>query len=403
MEDTNEFFAGILGIADPWTVAGVERDEAGGQVVLEVEFDRSRAGDLGGHLHGYVDREWRHLDTCQYRTVIRARVPRVKRPDGTTAEVEVPWADRFSRVTRLLEARALEVLGEARSHSSAARLLGMGEGQLDRIMARAVERGLARREEEAIAHVGMDEKAARRGHRYVTVVTDIGRGVVVDLVEGRDGEAASSAWKCLSPRQRDSVEAVAMDMWPAYMKAAEIWVPDADAVHDRFHVAKHLGEAVDAVRKAEHRALMKQGDDTLKGMKYSFLRRFDDLRRAPASFNAVRRSALSTAKAWAYKETFDRFWSYVSLPWAEKFFQSWFRSAIHTKLEPVKKVARMLKKHLPGLLAYVRHRITNATAEGINSKIQMLKSNARGLPKFRTLRIRVLFHCGGLDLSPHTI
>ena len=281
----------------------------------------------------------------------------------------------------------MEVLGEARSHSSAARLLGMGEGQLDRIMARAVERGLARREEEAIAHVGMDEKAARRGQRYVTVATDIGRGVVVDLVEGRDGEAASSAWKCLSPRQRDSVEAVAMDMWPAYMKAAEIRVPDADAVHDCFHVAKHPGEAVDAVRKAGHRALMKQGDDTLKGMKYSFLRR----------------SALSTAKAWAYKESFDRFWSYVSLPWAEKFFQSWFRSAIHTKLEPVKKVARMLKKHLPGLLAYVRHRITNATAEGINAKIQMLKSNARGLPKFRTLRIRVLFHCGGLDLSPHTI
>ncbi|MDF2377271.1 MAG: transposase, partial [Verrucomicrobiales bacterium] len=97
----------------------------------------------------------------------------------------------------------------------------------------------------------------------------------------------------------------------------------------------------------------------------------------------------------------------INYEWSKKAiapqFQSWFQSAIHTKLEPVKKVARMLKKHLPGLLAYVRHRITNATAEGINSKIQMLKSNARGLPKFRTLRIRVLFHCGGLDLSPHTI
>lgn len=403
MEDTNEFFAGVLGIDDPWKVVGVERDETCGKVVVLLEFDRSAAGDIAGHIHGYVEREWRHLDTCQYKTFIRTRVPRVKRSDGTTAEVEVPWAERFARVTRLLEARALEVLKEARSHSSAARLLSMGEGQLDRIMERAVARGLARRKDEDIVHAGMDEKAARRGHRYVTVLTDIGRGVVVDLVEGRDGEATSSIWKCLTPRQRDSVEAVAMDMWPAYMKAAKVWVPDADIVHDRFHVAKHLGEAVDAVRKAEHRALMKQGDDRLKGMKYSLLRRFDDLRRAPATFNAVRRSTLLTAKAWAYKEAFDRFWSYVSSPWAEKFFQHWYRSAIHTKLEPVKKIARMLKKHLPGLLAYARHRITNATAEGINSKIQMLKSNARGLPKFLTLRIRVLFHCGGLDLSPHTV
>lgn len=403
MEDTKEFFAGVLGIAAPWKVAGVERDEAAGKITVEVCFERALAGDLGGHLHGYVEREWRHLDTCQYKTFIRARVPRVKRPDGTTAELEVPWAERFARVTRMMEAHVIEVLREARSHASAARLLGMGEGRLDRIMARAVQRGLARREETPTAHLGIDEKAARRGHRYVSVLTDIERGMVIDLVEGRDGDAASALWKCLTPSQRDSVEAVAMDMWPAYMKSAQIWVPDAEIVHDHFHVAKHLGEAVDAVRKAEHRALAKDGNDILKGTKYQWLRRFGDLRKAPAAFREICRSALETAKAWGYKEAFGHFWRYLSEAWAEKFFHRWYRSAIHTRLEPLKKVARMLKKHLPGLLAYVRHRITNATAEGINSRIQMLKSAARGLPTFRTLRVRVLFHCGGLDLSPHTV
>ena len=401
MEDT-ELFAGILGLTSPWRVVGVERDEAALCIVVDVRFVRSEAGDLCGHLHGYVEREWRHLDTCQYRTVVRARVPRVKSPDGKTTEVEVPWADRFSRITRMMEAQAIEVLKAARSHSSAARLLNMGEGQLDRVMARAVERGMAKREEEQIKHIGLDEKAMRKGHRYVSILNDISCGVVIDLVEGRDGEAAGKLWKCLSANQRDSVEAVAMDMWPAYMNAAAAYVPDADVVHDRFHIAKHLGDAVDAVRRAENRALMKEGDDALKGTKWHWIRRFGDLRSAPAAFKKLYSSSLKTAKAWGYKELFDQFWGYLSEAWAEKFFKSWYYRVIHTKLEPLKKVARMLKKHLPGILAYVRHRITNATAEGLNSKIQNLRSNARGLPKFETFRIRVLFHCGGLDLSTHT-
>ena len=207
----------------------------------------------------------------------------------------------------------------------------------------------------------------------------------------------------LSAGQRDSVEAVAMDMWPAYMRAAEAHAPDDAIVHDRFHVAKYLGGAVDVVRKAEHRRLTAAGDDTLKGTKYGWQRRWDDRRKITGGFREVYRMVLQTAKAWGYKETFDKFWAYTSESWAEKFFAAWYRSAIHTNMAPLKKVARILKKHLPGLLAYVRHKITNATAEGLNSKIQTIRANARGLPKFETLRIRVLFHCGALDLSSHTV
>lgn len=404
MEDTNEFFAGVLGVLSPWSVSHVERDEEAGKVVVEVVFDRSKAEDVEGHLHGYVDRIWRHLDTCQYQTFIRARVPRFKRADGTTSEVSVPWADRFSRVTRMMEAHAIEVIKASRSHTSAAKLLRLGPGQLDRIMERAVGRGMARRESLALPHVGMDEKAMRRGHRYVSVLTDIERGRVLDLVEGRKKEDAGRLWKTLSENQLKTIEAVAVDMWPAYLNSAGIHVPDADVVHDRFHVAKYLGEAVDAVRKLEHRRLLAVGDTTLTGTKYGWLRRWDDLRVSSASgFRAVYKLALETAKAWRYKESFDAFWAYSSEAWAKKFFDGWYRSVVHTKLTPMKKVAKTLKRHLPGLLAYTRHRITNATAEGLNSKIQNLRTNARGLPKFETFRIRVLFHCGKLDLSPHTV
>lgn len=402
MEDSNELFAGILEISPPWSVTLVKRDEEACKVTVVLKFDRSKAGDLGGQIHGYVEREWRHLDTCQYKTYIQARVPRIKAADGSTAEVAVPWAERFSRVTNRMEAHAVRVLRGAQSHRSASKILGLGEGQLDRIMDRAVRRGLARRDERPIPHVGVDEKAMRRGHRYVSILTDIRQGRVLDLVEGRDGKAADNLWKCLSLSQLESVEAVALDMWPAYMKAVTENLPQADIVHDRFHISKHLGEAVDKVRKAEHRDLLKEGNEALKGSKYQWLKGFSDLRKVPASFKELYRSALNTAKAWSYKELFNCFWSYRSEKWAIKFFHRWYRSAIHTKLRPIKVVAKMLKRHLRGLIAYIRHGITNAAAEGLNSKIQVLRTNARGLPKFETFRTRVLFHCGGLDLSPHT-
>ena len=358
------------------------------------------AGQAGGYLHGFVRRRWRHLDSCQFRTVVEADVPRVRFADGHTEEVAVSWAERFSRVTKMMEIHIIEVLQMASSHSAAANHLGMSRGQLDRIMKRAVSRGLARRKESDIPHVGLDEKAMRRGHRYVSVMTDIHRGVVIDLVEGRTIEATDELWGCLTSAQRVSVEAVAMDMWPAYMASTWTWAPNADVVHDRFHVASHLGKAVDTVRKREHKKLTGTGDDSLKGTKYRWLRRWSDLRSAPTDFRMIYRSALETAKAWGYKEAFDHFWDYVSETWAQKFFESWYRRVIRTSMEPMKRVARMLKKHLPGLLAYTRHRITNATAEGLNSKIQTIRNNARGLPKFETFRIRVLFHCGGLELNP---
>jgi transposase len=120
-------------------------------------------------------------------------------------------------------------------------------------------------------------------------------------------------------------------------------------------------------------------------------------------FGTLRSSTLKTARAWAIVETFARFWSYVSPTWATKFFNRWYAWAIRSRLEPIKKVARMLKAHLPNILTYLKHRITNALTEGFNSKIQWIKSTARGFANRDNFRIAILFHCGGLDLYPHKL
>ena len=185
------------------------------------------------------------------------------------------------------------------------------------------------------------------------------------------------------------------------MTAAKTMVPDADIVHDRFHVAGYLNKGVDSVRKQENRELVDADDKQLVGTKYDWLRRHDDFRsKSAASIKELSQRPLETAKAWGYKEWFDHFWTYSSRTWALKFFNQWYRSVIHTKLEPMKKAARTLKNHLKGLLAYSKHRITNAVAEGLNSKIQSIRSSARGLPNFQKFRIRVLFFCGKLSLHP---
>jgi transposase len=123
--------------------------------------------------------------------------------------------------------------------------------------------------------------------------------------------AAVSLLETLTPAQRISVKVVAMDMWPAYMSAARQCMPQADIVHDKFHVSKYLGEAVDAVRRQEHRKLSQAGTSPLKGSKWAWLRKYLDGRSAEAvSFRALNQLNLKTSRAWRIKENFSQFWSY---------------------------------------------------------------------------------------------
>ncbi len=405
MKDT-DLYQQVLGLDKPWQVREVKLELAAKRVTVIIECDRGvRWGDPAdgsrAHIHGWTKRQWRHLDTCQFETVLEAEVPSVKYADGRVEEVAVPWAERYSRVSKLMEAFVIRVLEAASSVQEAATLLGMGWEQVNRIMKRAVERGLERREAGEIEHLGIDEKSIARGHKYATVLNDLSGARVWEVVEGRKQVDADGVWDSLTKDQREGVQAIAMDMWPAFENSAGEALPNAKIVHDKFHVSKHRNEAVDKVRKAEHRKLMAQGDDTLKGSKYEWMRNHPDMRKAEAaSFRELHKINLKTSRAWRLKETFSGFWDYSYAGAAEKFFKEWYGKAIRSQLEPVKAVARMLKTHLPELLNYLSHRITNAMSEGFNSLIQNIKANARGLPNFANFRIRILFYCAKLDMTP---
>jgi transposase len=401
-----EFYGQSLELKAPWKVSDVVIDGEARQVRIRVEC---AAGEVWGdpetneraEIKDWEERTWRHLDTCQYETIISARVPRLLLKSGRTLTVSVPWATPRGRFTLSFEAHVIALLQQCRTVRGAARMARITEDAADGVMRRAVERGLRRRQLEPPSLLGFDEKAICKGHRYATILTDVGNGCVIDLVEERTTQAALRLLGQLPEGSARSIQAVAMDMWPAYMGAVDQALPEAAIVFDKFHLKKHLNEAVDKVRRQEHRQLSAAGNLSLTGTKYLWLRRHEDLRqRAAAQFRSLLVQDLQTGTAWALKENFDRLWKYTSLAWAIKFLWDWVETARATQLTPLAKVADMIDKHAEGILNYLRHPITNAAAEGINSVIQSLKHAARGLPRFESFRTRVLFFLGKLDLKP---
>ncbi len=289
----------------------------------------------------------------------------------------------------------------AGSISQACGLLGISWDTAQEIMRRAVERGLERRPLEGLKHLGMDEKSFRRGQSYITLLTDLEASRVLAVVAERTAAAAGQLWQTLTPEQKQAVEAVAVDMWEPFIRTIQQQVPEADIVHDKFHVSQYLGEAVDKVRRQEHKELMAQRDETLKGTRQLWLYNPQNFSPDQAeAFSALKDLHLKVARAWAAKELFTKFWEYQEPGWARRFFKDWFGWVSRSRLKPAIAVAQRLKRHLANLLTYLKHHITNAVTEGLNSKIQSLKAAARGFRNFHNYRIRILFFCGKLNLYP---
>jgi transposase len=405
--ELQKHYALLLGVGSPWEVKTVDLNLEGKKVEIELGWQWGAAAkcpECGREcsIHDCApERTWRHLDTMQFMTLVRARTPRADCPEHGVKTMQVPWAAPQGRFTLLFERFAVEVLLASASVSQACALLGLSWDTAQEIMRRAVQGGLERRQLERLKYLGMDEKSFRRGQSYVTLLTDLEESRVLDVVEERTAEAASQLWDTLSEEQKQGVEAVAVDMWEPFIQTIQTQVPEADIVHDKFHVSKYLGEAVDTVRRQEHKELLAQGDETLKGTRQLWLYNPQNFSPEQAEeFSALKDLHLKVARAWAAKELFSKFWEYQEEGWARRFFKDWFGWVSRSRLKPVVDVAQMLKRHLDNLLTYLKHHITNAVTEGLNSKIQSLKSAARGFRSFRNYRIRILFFCGKLNLYP---
>ncbi len=405
-----DLYAQILGIKRPWQVSEVDLNVQKGEVTVRVEQKdgvRSCCPSCGKESPGYDarTRRWRHLDTCQYKTILVADVPRVKCEEHGVVTVSVPWAEPGSGFTAMFEALVIDWLKEA-STLGVSRLMNLSWNAIDGIMQRAVERGLSRREEMHMTQIGVDETAFRKRHDYVTIVSDQEAGTVLHVGDDRKKQGLKDWYGSLNKAQRGAIESISMDMWPAFINATLESIPDAEnkIAFDKFHVAKYLGEAVDKVRRQEHKMLMSDGYDDLKGSKYDWLYNPENMtRKHKIRFKMLRESTLKTARAWAIKEMAMSLWHYVSKTWARKRWEQWLAWAVRSRLKPIRKVAKIIKEHLWGILNAIILKVSNGPAEGLNSRIKTIKVRSRGFRNKKRFANAIYFHLGGLDLYPEGV
>lgn len=407
MKDTH-LYETLLGLTPPWRVRDVELLLEADEVIVHVSADRQPWAcpecKTRMHMHGHVKRRWRHLDTCQFKTIIEAQVPRVQCAEHGTMTVQVPWAEKHSRFTALFERLAIAMLREC-SISAVSKYLRLSWDETDHIKAKAVTRGLKRKGVVEAKAICIDEKSVGRGHDYVTVVTKLtDKGPIVDyLADGREESSLDAFWAAHDEGELAKISCASMDMWQPYINAVAEHVPAGMRIitHDPFHVVKKLNEAVDKVRRQEVALLPVDAGKALKGTRYMWLYGFENLPdKWDERLRAFKQSKLKTARAWRLKETLRDMYKCQTWAEAETLFKDWYRDAMRSKLDPVKAVARMIHKRLEQVLNFFIHRVTNAYSEGINSTIQALIKRANGYRKRERLKRDLLFHLGGLDLYP---
>lgn len=411
MQDV-DLYQAVLGITSPWKVTRVDLALDAGQVDVYVEHaakERFACPECGRSCSVYdhaPSRTWRHLDTCQYRTLLHASPPRVKCAEHGVKQASLPWSEAKSQFTLLFERFAIDVL-QSTSVSKAARILGISWDEAWTIQRRAVRRGRARREAapQSPRRVGVDEKSPGRGKEYFTVVCDLSEKTVEWVGDGRKSETLDTYWKKLTPEQLESIEAVAMDMSGPYFASTVRHVPNATAkiVYDRFHIMQHATKAVDQVRRDEQASLSRTWgkDSPLARSRYLWLYSEENVpARFEERFEKLKKSELRTAKAWGMKELLRGLWGSKNKRAASGFLTRFIRSARAMRFAPLSKLANMLASKRDNILTYFNVPVTSAICEGLNAAIQQLKTRGRGYRNRENFKTAIYFKLGGLDLHP---
>ncbi len=257
-----------------------------------------------------------------------------------------------------------------------------------------MEKQLRRNPVAAPRVIGIDELSLRKGHTYRVVVSDLKRGRPI-WYGGEDRSEASldMFYQWLGTKKAKKITLAIMDMWKAFETSTKKNIPQAPILYDKFHVMRHLGEALDKVRKGEYARLSGKDRSYIKGQKYTLLSNRENLsldgRKALKKLLAANKR-LNTA--YVLKESFGQLWSYRKEGWARRFFDNWKNSLKWQRLKPYEKFAGMIERHWEGIAAYSRpeNKVSLGFVEGLNNKIRVIQRRAYGLRDEDYLRLKIL-------------
>jgi transposase len=242
--------------------------------------------------------------------------------------------------------------------------------------------------------IGIDEISIRKGHTYRIVVSDLIRGRPIWFGgEDRSEKSMAMFYDWLGEKKTQGIRLAVMDMWKPFRNVTAERAPRAAILFDKFHILRHLGKALDEVRKSEYRRLSGRDRSYIKGQKYTLLSHRENLtldgRKALKKLLAAN-SRLN--RAYLLKESFGQLWDYDAEGWARRFFDNWRASLKWQRLEPYEKFAEMIERHWDGIAAYCKpeNKVSLGFVEGLNNKIRVIQRRAYGLRDEEYLRLKVL-------------
>jgi transposase len=398
MQQAESLLTKVLG-TQGWEIRSWDVDQRSRTVTIRVEPARelgfcSRCGAARKKVLGVVKRRrWRHLDLGVYRSIIEAPLRRVPCPRCAPVLEAVPWARPGSRWSRELEDAMLRLAREA-SFSAVANHFGVSWNVVARLVTRLIRWYSNRPRRRALRLIGVDEVSYGRGQqKYLTVVWDHEASEVVWVGSGRDQATLERFYGKLGRRRCRKLRVVTMDMFDGYIRATRQAASQATIVFDRFHIERHLVDAVDAIRKEEFFRKGEAGRTLLRGKKWLILTKQRHLHWRRHS-RLARLLVLNRRPCRAYvaKEAFEHFWTYRSRGGALGYLQGRLKMLRWQRLAPLKRFAQMLFDHLDGVLAWATERLSNAALEGNNARLRSLSHRAHGFRNVRNL-IERIFHC----------
>ena len=281
-DSTSLLYKDIIGVKAPWMITGVNKDEYARKITVRIEYDPEKTIACpicaqNTERYDHRVRVLRYLDTCQYETFLEVHVPRIKCKKDGVQQIQIPFAEKHSRFTSRFEMAIIVWLQDS-PISAVAENFKLSWDEVDGIMQKAVQRGLTRRKMQTVRNIGIDETSHQKGHEYITVILDKDRNSVIEVLHDRKAETLEKWLKTQENVDLKGLESISMDMWDPYIKAVKETIPEAETkiAFDRFHVSKHLNQALDQVRRREHALFRKTtGESPLTHSRYQWLTNFN--------------------------------------------------------------------------------------------------------------------------------
>jgi transposase len=405
---TAKLFEAALGIAEPWLVASVDFDEKAKTLTVLIDFKPGTRFGISGHegahpVHDTVTKTYRHLNFFEHECHLQVRTPRVKLPNGSVRLVEPDFAGRLNGFTLLFEALIL-MLARQMPFAAVARIVGESPHRVLAVCQKYVEMACGLADYSDVTALAIDETSRARGHSYVTLAADAQARRVLFVTEGRDAKTIERLAQYLDDHgcPAQSITSASIDMSPAFIAGVTEHLPNARITFDKFHVIGHASLAVDKMRRIEQRT-----DKSLKGLRWTLLKDRAKLKPAAAAdLDALiaKMTVKRTARAWVYKEQLREILDRKQINVVRAMLEHWCTCVLRSKVAPMKEVAKMIRAHLEGIVAWAQTRQTNGFLEAINGLFQAAKRRARGFTRIDTIRTVIFLIAGRLDfqaINPH--